>query len=922
MRIRRLLIRLSLGLVLLYLIGGFLLLPIALKLAVPHFGSKSVAGDVKLGWAWVNPLTFSVTLKGLGIDAPDGSRVITLDRVHANADPIGSLFQGELRAREFSLHGALVDALIREDGSINLLEALEPVAPAEEPEEPDEESAGLPSAWLGLLSVQDVTIHLVDRSRPRPFEKTISPIGFEARDLRTAPNAETGYLFTATTAEEESFRLEGTAQIDPLSVRGTLAVRDIRMSGYAPLLGDTVELDLIDGTVGLTLNYEFALGPPLVARLTESSFTLDDADLRVREGTEPARMAIRQFAINDIELDASIPEEGTPAVRLGANLSLDGFSARTEQPEESFMDFERFAIEGLTVEMEPLRVRSDVIRLTAPSALIRRLADGELALLKLLPPSPESAEPTEEVADAEEPPAEPEGEAPAPAEPSLDIEIAQVILESGSVRLLDASVEPLADVRVTPVNLELTNVTLEPGAETLAKFSAVVQEQGDFALEARTSLSDPSVSSAGTAQIQLIPLSAFSAYAAQAIGRPIDEGALAADFDISVENNQLNGENVLRVKTLRFGDQVPGYEGASYPVGTAIAVLENSDGEIVLEIPLAGDLDNPDFKPLKIIGDILRSTMTKAITAPFRLAVSLPGKIIPGLSVLGGGENDADYSRCPFPAGSATLSDEGREVLDRIAEMLDNRPGVTLRLQGSVAPGEDAAALAQARLEEKLATIEGANSRTERLRQLFAREFDLATAEPTATPTPPDESVPAPTNEPEPEAVPEPEPAAESSPSPGFYLSSTETTAEPATPVQSFYLRPGSKRSAVMRPVVKVERPAPEPEAETAPTAPDPASETTPTTETAQTDASQPTPTPTRDAPAASLSPSEMETRLLARYGAKPEDLAALANTRVDAVRSYLTEEVGLTANRLSTTDDSPSREGAQVTFELQSNLR
>jgi hypothetical protein len=55
------------------------------------------------------------------------------------------------------------------------------------------------------------------------------------------------------------------------------------------------------------------------------------------------------------------------------------------------------------------------------------------------------------------------------------------------------------------------------------------------------------------------------------------------------------------------------------PLKLAIALLRNKDGNIVLDVPVDGDLNDPNYHIGKIVWQIFRNIITKAVTAPFRL---------------------------------------------------------------------------------------------------------------------------------------------------------------------------------------------------------------------------------------------------------------------------------------------------------------
>jgi hypothetical protein len=61
------------------------------------------------------------------------------------------------------------------------------------------------------------------------------------------------------------------------------------------------------------------------------------------------------------------------------------------------------------------------------------------------------------------------------------------------------------------------------------------------------------------------------------------------------------------------------------PVKLAVAILKDRHGVIDLDVPIAGSLDDPEFKVGRAILKVLGNLILKAMTAPFSLiAAPLP----------------------------------------------------------------------------------------------------------------------------------------------------------------------------------------------------------------------------------------------------------------------------------------------------------
>jgi hypothetical protein len=127
-------------------------------------------------------------------------------------------------------------------------------------------------------------------------------------------------------------------------------------------------------------------------------------------------------------------------------------------------------------------------------------------------------------------------------------------------------------------------------------------------------------------------------------------------------------------------------------VRLAIAILKDRNGQILLDVPVEGSLDDPKFRIGKVVIHALLNILEKAATSPF----SLLG------AAFGGGGEELGYQ--DFAPGSAVLSPSDEQKLDSLAKGLYERPGLQLGIAGSIAPDADRDGLRRASLEKQIRT--------------------------------------------------------------------------------------------------------------------------------------------------------------------------------------------------------------------------
>ena len=144
------------------------------------------------------------------------------------------------------------------------------------------------------------------------------------------------------------------------------------------------------------------------------------------------------------------------------------------------------------------------------------------------------------------------------------------------------------------------------------------------------------------------------------------------------------------VEQLQLGEKVDSPDAVSLPLKLAIALLKDVDGKISIELPVSGDLNNPQFSVMPIIWQTLRNLIVKAAAAPF--------KMIGGL-VSGGGSED--LGTVSFAPGSSDLSKDAEDSLVKLSQALKERPALRLEIEGTAAASSDGPLIAEQRLERE-----------------------------------------------------------------------------------------------------------------------------------------------------------------------------------------------------------------------------
>jgi hypothetical protein len=135
------------------------------------------------------------------------------------------------------------------------------------------------------------------------------------------------------------------------------------------------------------------------------------------------------------------------------------------------------------------------------------------------------------------------------------------------------------------------------------------------------------------------------------------------------------------MRQLTLGDKVDSPDATSLPVKFAIALLKDKNGDIQLDIPVKGNLDDPKFSVFPIVVKLLVGLVTKAVMSPFKL-----------FGAIFGGDDEGSQPAIHFAYGSAEIDSTEVPKLDAIAKGLADRPAINLEIEAVGDASRDSAA--------------------------------------------------------------------------------------------------------------------------------------------------------------------------------------------------------------------------------------
>lgn len=506
-----------------------------------------------------------------------------------------------------------------------------------------------------------------------------------------------------------------------LKTNGTLEARRIRLAlgaqgvdlethdlhwqgGFNQMAGDETPQLAGKGTarIGHTLVVDTAHG---VVLADLGAGRVRDLDLQGLDQIRVAAVELEQLAALRPTTGAGSADEAEPAT--------DAASGQ-QAPAEQQGDRPVAAIETLRVDQilftDQKRLEIDAIELKALNGYAHILPNGTLYVLDRLSEESAAVEPGPD--DAESPPASDQPAPPAktetaPSDPSaaeapLSIRIGRLASSGDSaLEFLDESTQPDFHLILGIDKLELLDLdAAQPNQPSKLDLQAHAGKYAKLAVNGTVQPFAQPLSLDLKAVIEALDLAPLSSYTAKAIGYNLLSGQLSADSSMVIERGEMDGKNQIKLIKLKLtaADQEAAAEfnkGMSMPLDLALNMLRDRHDNIELDLPVTGNVDDPDVDISGVINKALGAALQTAGTSYLSTLLFPYGTALTVVQLVGEAASHVAIDPILYPPGQAEAPAEAKEYLGKVSDIMEQRPELALSLCAKYVPA-DGAALAQA----------------------------------------------------------------------------------------------------------------------------------------------------------------------------------------------------------------------------------
>jgi outer membrane protein OmpA-like peptidoglycan-associated protein len=377
-------------------------------------------------------------------------------------------------------------------------------------------------------------------------------------------------------------------------------------------------------------------------------------------------------------------------VRFEGEASIENLETVDRRNSEVLYSLKSFSVQGLALDVGPNALSISEVSLSEPNFKVAISPDGQINVVTILTVKDETSK---------------QGETGKKVESLLDkvvkyitfhlqgampISIDTVRVENGALDFSDLFIKPKFAADAKNLRGSVKGLSSKPSTRADVLLEGEVNKYAPVKISGQINPLSAEKYADLTMSFKNFDLTSTSPYAGKFAGYTVEKGKLSLELKYKMSGNDFSGENKIVVKQLTLGERVDSPDATELPVSLAVALLKDPNGDIELDVPVRGDIDDPHFDFGKVVASTLKNALNRVVSSPFTILGSLVGA---------SGEN---LNNIEFEFGSATLAPEQIEKLDKLAEALSDRPALLLKIEGTADKKKDGKALTEAELQAHL----------------------------------------------------------------------------------------------------------------------------------------------------------------------------------------------------------------------------
>ena len=488
---------------------------------------------------------------------------------------------------------------------------------------------------LKKLNVNLKKLNFYDYSISELQNHKVDYISLSAKNINSKKNTWLNYNTKIKLNTGGLIVSSGKVQHTPLAQKGDLSISKLSLKEITPYLQEGMFIDLKDGYVSLKSKLSYAKSDKQPDLHVEGSFDLDSLNV-ADSRTDETLLSINSTNLNSFNLKLF------PSSIYIDKVDLDSFYVDAVIDENKVMNFAKLA---------------KAKEINATNIQEKKLEDNTTK------------------------------------KDPFNYKVMTISVKNGTSNFADYSLPIPFKTSMHTLNGNIYSISNDKDEITMIDIDGEVDKYGSNKIKGSLKSADFKSFTDIAVRFKNLSLDSYSGYSAQFAGHKIKEGKLFLDLEYKIKDSQLLGKNNLMIKKIELGEEIEDENITKLPLGFAIALLEDGDGIIDIDMPVEGNMDEPDFKYGALLLKTFANLIVKVVASPFKFLGAAMG--------IDGEELEfADFE----PGSSIVLAPE-REKMDNVAKILNKKPKLSFEIIGTYDAKLDKYAMQKAKAKAKVLAL-------------------------------------------------------------------------------------------------------------------------------------------------------------------------------------------------------------------------
>ncbi|MBE9530198.1 MAG: DUF748 domain-containing protein [Proteobacteria bacterium] len=473
-------------------------------------------------------------------------------------------------------------------------------------------------ATIHKIEMNNWSAAIEDRTLPKPVRFTVDDLTVSIENLENKKNSKAKVALSLQINQAGTVKVNGSVGIDPLSADMEVFSDKIVLKSFQPYVDTALNAQIISGTT-----------------------------------SSKGRILYRG-------------KDGQPQIRYQGELSLDGVEVKDRLQTDDFINQQQLKVSGIVLDIHPNKLHVADVLINKLQARVTIDQNGTVNVVQAFTPVPKKGEKEKEnlieqlvnflILQIKGP---------------IPMSINLARLNNFSVDFIDGSITPSYKTHLEITKGTMKGLSSDPSARADFKVEGTIDQSATIKSAGQMNPLNAMHYAKVDFSLKDFKLKPVSPYASKYAGYRIAEGKLHLDLKYRVDNSTFTGDNKILVDRLTLGDKVDSPDATKLPVALGVALLKGVDGRITLQVPISGNVKDPQFDFGQTITSALTKTMANVSSSPFSTITGI------------GGFKGEELRFIEFESGLPEFSAHATKKLNALAKFLNERSALTLDIEGT-----------------------------------------------------------------------------------------------------------------------------------------------------------------------------------------------------------------------------------------------